>query len=467
MNTSEKIIEEKQPQKRKIFRGYNKKTVREVLRIALPALIESFFISFAGLVDTLMVSSLGSDAVASVGLTTQPKFIGLALFIALGVATSAVVARRFGENDRDDANKTLLSSLSLMLIGAIGITLLFVLCTDKIITLSGSSENTHGDAVDYLKIIMGGMIFNCVQIVINSAQRGAGNTKITMTTNLTSNTVNVLFNYLLIGGHFGFPALGIKGAAIATVLGTVVSCSMSIISIFYKNRFLSIPYIIKRRLLPAWQSFKVLFKFGYSVFLEQILVRIGLALTAVMAAKMGDASMAAHQVGMNLLSLSFALGDGLQSASVALVGRSLGQKNPDLAKEYGRTCQALGGAISVVLALVFFFGADFIMGLFFKNDPDIVVIGRGIMWMIIPTVLFQIREVIYMGCLRGAGDTLYTAFASTMSVTILRTIVSYTCAFLLDFAIIGVWAGVLADQIGRFLFGSIRFKRGKWVHIKV
>ena len=81
---------------------------------------------------------------------------------------------------------------------------------------------------------MGGMIFNCIQMGINSAQRGAGNTKITMRTNMTSNTINIIFNYLLIGGHFGFPALGIQGASLATVLGTVVASVMSIASIMKK-----------------------------------------------------------------------------------------------------------------------------------------------------------------------------------------------------------------------------------------
>ena len=94
------------------------------------------------------------------------------------------------------------------------------------------------------------MFFNCMQISINSMQRGAGNTKITMRTNITSNTINIIGNYLLIGGNLGFPALGIRGAAIATVFGTVVSFTMSIISIMKKDFFISIPYIIKNKIKP-------------------------------------------------------------------------------------------------------------------------------------------------------------------------------------------------------------------------
>ena len=299
-----------------------------------------------------------------------------------------------------------------------------------------------------------------------SAQRGAGNTRITMYTNVISNMVNIILNYLLINGNLGFPALGIAGAAIATVLGTVVSCVISIISLFKKNSFLSIYYIKKKNIKPNLNSFHRLITLGYSVFLEQILRRIGLTATAIMAAKMGDGAMAAHQVGMNILTLSFAFGDGLQSAAVALIGMSLGQKKEQLAKEYGEICQAIGGIISIIIAIVFFFGARWGMELFFKED-SIITIGVYIMRVIIFIVLFQIRQVVYMGCLRGAGDTLYTAISCTISVTVIRTIVSYFCGFILNWGIIGVWMGILADQIARYLLSSIRFKTGKWTSIKV
>lgn len=460
-------IRNNEPLSKKRPWGWDKATLKPVMRIALPAVIETFFMALVGLVDTLMVSSLGSEAVASVGLTAQPKFIGLALFLAIGVSTSAVVARRYGENRRDSANRTLVTSLSLALVGVVGISVLFYFGADFIIRLCGSSENTHQGAVEYLQIIMGCMVFNCIPLVINSAQRGAGNTKITMVTNITANTINVIFNYLLIGGHFGFPALGIRGAALATVLGTVVSAVMSVLSLIHKDRFLSIPFIIKEKLLPTWQAFCILCKFGYSIFAEQLLLRIGFTLTAVMAAKTGDASMAAHQVAMNILTISFAFGDGLQSAAVALVGRSLGERKPDLAKEYGKTCQLLGGMISIVLALLFFFGADFMMGLFFRKEPHIIEIGRYIVWVMIPIVLFQVRQIIYMGCLRGAGDTLYTAFASTISITVIRSVVSYLCGFVLGWAVIGVWMGILADQLSRYVLAMVRFKNGKWVNIKI
>lgn len=446
--------------------NYNKENTLITFHMAWPSIVESFFTAFAGLVDSLMVSSLGSYAVAAVGLTTQPKFIGLSLFFAMNVAISALIARRRGEENQKEANRILSTAILFILVAAVILSILFVALADPIIQLCGSTPETHDSAVAYFRIIMGGMIFNCIQMGINSAQRGAGNTKITMRTNVTSNTVNIIFNFLLITGRFGFPALGIHGAALATVLGTVVASIMSILSIFRPDGFISLPYIMKNKIFPAAASFFHLVKVGYSVFFEQILMRIGFMMTAIMAAKQGTDAMAAHQVGMNIMGLSFSFGDGLQAAAVALIGRSLGAGNEELAKEYGRICRMFGGVISVCLAVLYFIGAKPLMSLFFVEE-HIVAIGVSIMRVIIFVVAFQISQVVYMGCLRGAGDTFYTAVASTISVTFIRTIGSYLGGYVFSLGIVGIWLGVLADQISRFLFASSRFKKGKWTQIKI
>lgn len=449
------------------MKKFDRSIVRTTLNMAWPAIIESFFVAFAGLVDSYMVSSMGSSAVAAIGLTAQPKFMGFALFFALNVAVSALVARRRGQNRQKEANRILCTSILFVVIAAIVLSIILVFASDFIISFCGSTPETHEGAVVYYQIIMGGMIFNCLQMCINSAQRGAGNTKITMRTNVTSNTINIIGNYLLIGGHCGFPALGIRGAALATVFGTVVAAVMSILSLMKPGSFVNIPFILREKVLPSFSTFISLIQVGYSVFFEQILMRIGFMFTAVMAADQGTDAMAAHQVGMNIMSLSFAFGDGLQSTAVALIGRSLGAKDEKMAKEYGRTCKMIGGIIAICLLILYYTGAETLMRLFFPNEDHIVQIGVRIMHVIIFVVVFQILQVIYMGCLRGAGDTLYTAVASTISVTLIRTIVSYFFGYILGWGIIGIWFGVLGDQISRYLFASTRFRQGKWTQIKI
>lgn len=444
-----------------------KEHFKTCFHMAWPSILESFFMAFAGLLDSLMVSSLGSSAVAAIGLTAQPKFIGLALFIAVNVSISALVARRRGEGKRKDANQIAMTSFLFVILASIVITILFVSNADAILKLCGTNADTHEDAVTYLSIIMGGIIFNVIQMSVNAAQRGSGNTKITMRTNLVSNTINIFGNWVLIGGHLGFPALGVRGAALATVFGSVVACVMSILSIMGKDTFISIPFMIQEKIRPALISLKQVIHVGYSIFFEQLLMRIGFMATALMAANQGTDAMAAHQVSMNLMGLAFSFGDGLQAAAVALIGHSLGANNPNLAKSYGSTCRFMGFSISILLGFVYLFGGKGLFGLFFPGEPHIVDICMNISYVIIVTILFQISQVIYMGCLRGAGDTKYTAICSMISVTIIRTLFSYVCCYVFHWGIIGIWMGVLADQVSRYFFASTRFKQGNWVHIQI
>ena len=159
-----------------------KKELTKVLKIAWPAVFESFFISLAGMIDVYMVSGLGSEAVASVGLTTQPKFLGLSLFFAMNVAIAAIVARRTGEKDKRRANETLAEAILLTILFGAVITVACVSLAGWLMEKCGSAPDTHDGAVIYFQIIMGGMIFNIISMVINAAQRGAGNTKIAMYT---------------------------------------------------------------------------------------------------------------------------------------------------------------------------------------------------------------------------------------------------------------------------------------------
>lgn len=337
---------------------------------------------------------------------------------------------------------------------------------DTLMELCGSAPDTHEGAVIYFRIIMGGIIFNIISMVINAAQRGAGNTKIAMYTNICSSLVNIIGNYLLIGGHFGFPKLGIQGAAIATVFGTVVGCVICILSLFRKDSYLSIPYIWKEKLWKRFDSVKVIFRLASSSFVEQILMRIGFMSTALMAADMGTAAMAAHQVGMNALSLSFSLGDGMQAAAVALIGQSLGEHRPEQAKRHGMTCEKVAIVMAVCMFFFYLFFGKTIFSLFFE-EAEIVSIGVGISRIVMVIVLFQICQVVFTGALRGAGDVVYTMVSSSISVTFVRTVTSYIFCYPLGWGIYGIWIGILADQLCRLILGSIRFQSGKWMKIKI
>ena len=332
--------------------------------------------------------------------------------------------------------------------------------------LAGSNAETHDNAVLYFRIVVGGMIFSVLSLIINAAQRGSGNTRLSMRANVASSLVNITFNWLLINGNLGFPALGMKGAALATVLGTVVACCMSISSILREDSFVSIPYMLRKKVRPGAENALVMVKLCASCFVEQIFMRIGFMATAVMAADLGTAPMAAHQVGMNFLSLSFAFGDGMQVAAITLVGQSLGQKDPALARRYGRVCQRMGFCISVVLSIIFLTQGRNIYRLFFSEEA-IVADGVMIMRMMTIITLMQIAQVVYMSCLRAGGDVLYTTIASTVSVTLVRTIACYILCCTLNLGLFGLWLGISSDQCSRLIFSSIRFASGRWTQKKL
>ncbi len=443
-----------------------KTMTKKAISVAWPAMAESFFVTLAGMIDTMMVSAMGSYAVAAVGLTNQPKFIGLTLFFGINIAVSALVARRKGEQRRENANEVLLTALGLTTVLCAVISVIFVVFAPQIMQMAGSNSDTHEAAVEYFQIIMGGTFFSVLTMVINAAQRGSGNTRLSMTTNLTSSIVNVFFNYLLIEGHLGFPAWGIRGAAIATVLGTVVSAGMAVFSLFRPNSYVRIPEMIRNKIRMTRESLRSIWRLAYNSSLENIAMRIGFVATALLAARLGTDEFAAHNVGMSILGLGFSFADGMQVAAVALSGEALGAGLKKEAREYGGICQRIGFIISIALAFLLLIGGRWFFGLYFR-EAHILDMGVLINRYIMVIVLLQISQIIYTGCLRAAGDVRYTLMGALISVTVIRTVVTLLLVLVFNLGLHGIWLGVLSDQLSRFTLMRRRFRKGEWVNLRI
>ena len=398
---------------------------KTTINMAWPSMVESFLVALVGFIDTIMVSTLGSYAIAAVGLTQQPKFIGLALFMSMSTAISALVARRRGEQNRESAVRILKTCILVAVILTAIISVTFTAFADPIIRFAGSADDTHEAAVEYFQIIMGGIGFTTVMMIVNAAQRGA---------------------------------------ALATVIGSVLGCAMSLHSMFAKSSFVYIRGV--KGFFTSKFDVRSLLNVGSSAFVEQIFLRIGFLLFAITVANLGTTAYAAHQIGMNMMSLTFSLGDGLSVASVALIGRSLGEERRDLAKLYASMCQRIGLFCAFVMSMVFLFFGRNLYGLF-SSEQEILDMGVMIMRMLCVIIYLQITQVIFFGCLRGAGDTKYTAFASMISVAIIRPGLSWLLCYPLGLGLLGVWLGLFGDQFMRFCLGYFRMKQGKWLKIKI
>lgn len=428
-------------------------------RIAWPSIVETVLISLISSIDTMMVGGCGPVAIAAVGLTTQPKFVFLAVIISFNVGVTAVISRRKGAHDEESMQRCLKQAVVISAAISLVMTLLSFFLAEPLLRLVGAENDTIGYATDYFRIIMIGSLFSNIGLTINAAQRGVGNTKISMTTNLTANLVNLLFNWLLINGVWIFPELGVTGAAIATAMGNFVAMVMSMRSVCRKNGTL-------RLFAPVSWKFDrstvgSIVNVASSAAVEQVFMRIGFFLYAAMVARLGTNAYATHQICMNILNLSFAVGDGLSIATSALVGQNLGAKRPDLSKLYCAIAQRIAFCFSTVIFLLFFFGRYFLVGLF-TDDSSIIATGSTLMIISACLTHIQTAQVIISSSLRGAGDTRFVAGVSFVSIGLVRPLLTYLFCFPLGGGLVGAWIPIVIDQATRLILNKWRFNSGKW-----
>lgn len=449
-------------------KGVELPTTKEVysttLHMAWPSALESLLIALVSIVDMIMVSSIGTQAVAAVGISSQPRFLIMSVVLALNMGTTVVVARRKGANDQVNANLALKNAL----IFSIGLSLLTTVIgfifAPNILEFAGAGADYIDFATSYYRIILIGAFFLLISLTISSAQRGVGNTRISMVINISANLVNVVFNYFLINGIWIFPKWGIVGAATATSIGNFVGFLLALYSVMHRGRFLS--FIDYREWKLDVPVLKILWQVSYPALIEQIFLRFGFLMYQKAVAGLGTIQFATHFIVMQMMSLSFSIGDGLSIATSSLVGQSLGAKRKDLAVLYGKVSQRVGLVGAILLALIIIVFRVQFVGLF-TDDADIIAMGSNIMIILAVIVNFQISQVIIMGSLRGAGDVKFVAKLSMFSVSFLRPVLTYVLAYLFGLGIYGAWFSVVLDQSVRYFISRLRFKNAKWLSIEI
>ena len=442
----------------------SKTVYQNFFKIAWPSAVESTLVGLVGAIDTMMVGGIGTAAIAAVGITNQPKFILLAAINSLNVGVTAIVARRKGEDNQESANSCLRQCLLLSAFISIFMAVMGFLYASEILIFAGAEADYLDYAVSYFRILMVSIFFQSINLTINAAQRGAGNTKISMRTNVTGNIVNVIFNYLLINGIGFFPKLGVQGAAIATALGAFVACCMSITTLLKRGSFLSFHTI--GRWKPSKTLLLLLVSISGSALIEQVFMRIGFFTYAKLVAALGTTAYATHLICMNILSLSFNFADGFGVAASSLMGQSLGAKRPDMATLYVKAGQRIVFCISAVLCVCFITGRYFLVSLF-SPETEVIELGAIIVLFIAGITWLQTSQVVISGSLRGAGDTRFVALSSLISVTLFRPFLAWLFCYPLGFGLIGAWFSLFADQGIRLILNFWRFSTGKWAAIKV
>ena len=468
MDVFQRILGVRDSQGRPVDSQRLKGLYKQSVGIAWPSTVEGALLSIIGRIDTMMVGTLGPAAIAAVGLTSQPRMILLICAQALCVGTTALCARRKGADDPAAANSCLSQSLGLVTVLGALMTLLGYFGAGGFMRLAGANEDTMEMSVAYFRIISLGMLFNCWSLCICAAMRAIGKTRITMVTNITANLVNVCLNYVLINGKLGFPRLGVRSAAIATLCGTMVSCFIAIGFVCKKGGYYHLS-------LPKFDRITLqgLFRVGTSSILEMGCLRVGFLITSRLVADIGTNAFAAYQIVSQVTSLSFTLGDGISAAGTSLVGQSLGARERDLAMIHVRIARRLSVIVSVALMLVIFLLRRQ-LALLFTNSEEIIVGVTLSFYVVIAGMLAQNGRVVYSGCLRGAGDVRYVAVCALISVTVLRPILTYLFCYpiaravpALPIAVAGPWVAFDIDAYVRNYLLARRIKHGRWMDIKL
>lgn len=432
--------------------------------IAWASILETLLVSLISMADTVMVSVVGDAAIAAVGIVSQPRFLVQTFILALNIAVTSIAARRKGEGDSAGAISCLKQGLILSVLISIITSVIMYPTARPFLLFTGAQAETIGMATDYFRILLIGIPFNSVSLTLCAALRGIGNTRASMTVNLAANIINLIFNYFLIGGNYGFPKLGVSGAAIATAIGWFCGLLLALIAVARKEAFLFLftreGWRFDRRTLGA------MYKVASGSFWEQLCMRAGFFTYAKVIAGLGTLMFAAHQILINILSLSFCFGEGFGIAATSMVGQSMGAKRPDLSIVYGKACQRMSivtsSAVFLILALL---GRS--MTRLFTQDPEILRVCGLILYMIGLILFAQCGQMIFMGCLRGAGDTKYVAAISLISIMLLRPAVAYYLAFPMGMGLIGAWFAFFMDQILRLALTVRRFSSGRWMSIKL
>ena len=452
--------------------------LKEYVALALPSVMEMVLISLVNMVDTAMVSTVGTDAGAAVGIVGQPRMIMLSLFLATNMGITAVVARRRGEERREDANTVMRSSM--VLIVALSFVLMAVLMplARPLMRFAGAEEGrTLDEATDYFRILGWVLPLNALSMGICAAQRGVGNTKLTMYVNIASNLVNILFNWLLINGVGPFPKLGVRGAAIATAIGIGVGfvlCMVSLAGGYKHGGFLAVG--LRDDWRPKKEALRDVLRVASSSMLEQLAFRVGFFSYAKIVASLGTDAFAAHQIANQFLGLSFSFADGFGIAGTSLVGQMLGRKRKDLSYIYGRLAQRFALAVSIALAAFCALLRGPLVSMFITENANPGVRETAEMLMIIVAAFqpFQMVQVVTSGALRGAGDVKYTARVMLLTVLLVRPTLSLLGIWAArnvfdvpDLAIAAAWVAAIIDMIVRQVLVERRYRSGKWQDIRV
>lgn len=450
--------------KRKWSQKYSKQMIWEVISLSWPAFIELVMSTLFSMIDMIMVGRLNSAAITAVGLTTQPFMVLLAIFSAVNVGTTTIVAWNIGAGNTKKANEVARQSIILNFIMGIIISTIGVFMAHDIVVFMGAEADTVKDATVYFQIVSAGLVFQAVNMGVTAALRGAGETTIPMIYNVGSNLFNVLGNYLLIFGKLGLPKLDVAGAAISTSVSRFLACVVGLCVVFFL-KWSAISIRLKGSYRINFDIAREIFSIGLPSAMEQFVVQGGLMMFARTVSSLGTVTFAAHQIGLSICGLTFSPSMAFGVAGTTLVGQSLGANDEERAKRYADIIHHMAIAVACFMGLMFIL-FSYPLACLYTEDLKVAAMASIVLKIMALAQPGQSTQLSLAGVLRGAGDTMFPLYSSIAGIWGFRVVVAYIFVSVFRWGLIGAWVALVLDQYTRAAIVYFRYASGKWKYVK-
>jgi len=436
---------------------------KAIFLLSVPMVLETAMESIFAIADIFFVSRLGAEAVAVVGITESLMTLVYAVSIGLGTAATAIIARRIGEKNKEKASRSAGQAVITGTIISLVTGLPAVLYHQEILILMGLTPQVAAQYGSYTLIITGSNLVIMLLYINNAIFRSSGDAAISMKVLWVANILNIILDPLLIFGWGPVPALGIRGAAIATTTGR----GLALIYQFYilargKHRITLKP----RDLAVDWPIIGNLLRLSFGAAGQYLIATSSWIFLVRIISHFGSAAVAGYTIAIRVMMFSILPSWGISNAAATLVGQNLGAEQGDRAQRTAWITSYVNmimlGAIGIVLALI---PGRFIG--FFIDEPEVLQYGADCLQILSYGYVAYGLGMVMVNSLNGAGDTISPTWINVISYWLIEIPLAYFLAITLDMKENGVFYSILTAEILMTICALAVFQRGKWKLKKV
>jgi putative MATE family efflux protein len=335
---------------------------KTLLRIAVPIASQHFITSSLNAVDVIMIGQLGETAVAAVGLANQVFFLLILLLFGISSGAAMFTAQFWGKEDIESIHKVLGIGLMLGIASSLLFSFAALVFPEFILSIYSKDPAVVALGSTYLRRVALSYVFTSITFSFASVLRSTENVKLPMFVSIVALSINTVLNYLLIFGNFGFPKMGVEGAAIATLIARSLEC-VTLLTLTYRLRT---PVAARLNELLGFNRDFILryLKIALPVMFNEMMWSLGITVYNIVYARIGTESIAAVNISATIENMAFVLFIGISNAAAIMIGKRIGANEEDKAFIYGRRTLILGMAGAVLVGLIILVGKDAILSLY-------------------------------------------------------------------------------------------------------